>query len=240
MPPWRSTFLAVLPKESPNPTTLYDFYSALRSEPAPLTPGEFRPYLERLAHLGEYSLAYAMQVDFLPAERIGMLGLLNNGGFDTPISGLPFDWTIGNVRGARTEIVVDDKSNRALRVEFYNTRVPYRHVSQLLILRPGRYRLVGDVMSVDLKNERGLQWTVSCASGEQLAATNRVTGSTPWTKFEASFDVPDRAECRGQEVRLSLAARIAAEQEAVGEIWYDNLRIERTDPGAVEQPDAGN
>jgi hypothetical protein len=56
-----------------------------------------------------------------------------------------------------------------------------------------------------------------------------------------SFDVPEGDECRVQEIRLVLAARIAAEQEAAGEIWYDSLRIERNDNAAVvSQPNQGN
>jgi hypothetical protein len=242
-PPWREWYIAHLPGETPSPAGLYDVYSALKSGPHALTTEEFRPYLQRLVEMGDYSLAYAMQVDFLPAERVAMLGLLNNGGFDHPVSGLPFDWTIGAVRGARTEIVVDENSNRALRVEFHNTRVPFRHVSQLLLLQPGTYRLQGEVRSVGLRNERGMQWTISCREGkrQQLGATDRVRGSTGWTAFGMSFDVPEGDECRVQEIRLVLAARIAAEQEAAGEIWYDSLRIERNDNAAVvSQPNQGN
>jgi hypothetical protein len=242
-PPWRRWFLDHLPALSPDPAGLYDMYSALKSGPYALTVEEFRPYLERLVEIGDYSLAYAMQVDFLPAERIAMLGLLNNGGFDHPVSGLPFDWMIGDVRGARTEIVVDENSNRALRVEFYNTRVPFRHVSQLLLLQPGTYKLQGEVKSAGLRNARGMQWTISCAEGrgQQLGATDRVADTMPWSSFEMSFDVPAGDGCRLQVIRLVLAARIASEQEAAGTIWYDSLRIEHDDgAAAASQPGQGN
>jgi tetratricopeptide (TPR) repeat protein len=227
-PPWRSRFLRQLPRQSTSPASLYSLYSELKAGSAPPTTEEFRPYLLQLVEIGEYSLAYAMQVDFLPPERMGMLGHLNNGGFDHPISGLPFDWTIGSVRGARSEVVVDENSNRALRIEFHDTRVPYRHVSQLLLLRPGIYQLQGDVQPAGLRNERGMQWTISCVGEpEQLAQTERVSGSGPWTGFQVRFEVPDRDNCRAQEIRLVLAGRIAAEQQVAGSIWYDSLSIER-------------
>jgi hypothetical protein len=237
-PPWRKWLLSLLPKESEKPATLYSFYARLRAGQAPLTEDEFRPYMQRLVETGDYSLAYAMQVEFLPAERIAMLGHLNNGGFDHPISGLPFDWRIESVRGARTEIVVDANANRALRVEFHNTRVPFQHVSQMLLLQPGEYRLHGQVRAVALTNERGMRWVISCVDDRRmvLLETDRVTGSTPWTEFDAPFDVRDDDRCRAQEIRLVLAARIAAEQEVGGEIWYDGLQIERREPesGPVE------
>lgn len=228
-PPWRDRFLAQLPGESADPKQLYGLYSALRAEEASLTVQEFRPYLQRLAALGEYELAYAMQVEFLPPERLAMLGHLNNGGFDHPISGLPFDWTVAYVRGARTSIVVDAESNRKLRVEFHNTRVPYRHVSQLLILQPGTYQLTGIVTSLGLANDRGMQWVISCVggAGQQLGATDRVSGTNPWRDFILPFEVPNSDDCRVQEIRLMLAARIAAEQQVAGEITYDSLHIER-------------
>jgi hypothetical protein len=166
-----------------------------------------------------------------------MLGYVNNGGFDYPPSGLPFDRVIENVRGARTEIVVDENSNKVLRVEFHNTRVAFRHVSQLLLLQPGFYRLTGAAKSVDLRNDRGMQWTISCADGQQLVSTDRVAGTRPWSAFDVPFEVANREGCRVQSIRLVLAARIPAEQEIGGEIWYDDLRIVRGETTAASQPD---
>jgi hypothetical protein len=228
-PPWRAWFLERLPKESANPSALYGVYAPLVASDTPPGTREYRSLLQRLAEAGDPALAYALQVEFLPPERISMLGLLNNGGFDHPVSGLPFDWTIAPVRGARSEIVVDENSNRFLRVEFHGTQVPFQHVSQTLMLRPGMYRLVGKVKSASLRNARGMQWTIACTvqPNEKLLETDRTAGTTPWMGFSAPFEVPDREGCRTQEIRLVLAARIAAEQEVSGSVGYDSLRIER-------------
>lgn len=234
--------MARLPGESERPTALYDLYAALDSEEAPLAAEEFRPYIERLIEADEHALAYAMQVDFLPEERIAMLGLLNNGGFEFPVSGLPFDWTIGSLRGARTLIVLED-SDRVLRVELFGGRVPFRHVWQHLLLQPGEYRLRGEVASAGLVTERGMQWVIACAEAQRevLLATERVSGTRPWTPFDATFTVPDGETCRAQEIRLILAARSPAEEEAEGEIRYDDLRIERVErPPGYAQPDRGD
>jgi hypothetical protein len=142
---------------------------------------------------------------------------------------VPFDWRIDRVRGADTEVSeTGSDGNLALRLKFHGIRVPYRHASQILLLPAGQYRLSGQVRAFSLKNERGMQWTISCADDRKvLAATERVSGSQPWSDFEVIFVVPGPASCRAQNLRLELAARIEAEQQISGEIWYDGLQIVR-------------
>jgi hypothetical protein len=109
--------------------------------------------------------------------------------------------------------------------------VPFSHVSQLLALAPGEYRLQGRVRVDSLRNERGLQWQVVCAHGDRqvLAATERVRGTELWQPFSVVVSVPEH-ECRAQWLQLILAARIPAEQHISGQVWYDDLRIVRQRP----------
>jgi hypothetical protein len=48
----------------------------------------------------------------------------------------------------------------------------------------------------------------------------------PWRTVEVSFTVPG-PECRAQQLRLSLDARMASEQLVSGSVWYDELQIDR-------------
>jgi hypothetical protein len=122
-------------------------------------------------------------------------------------------------------------TSHALRVQFHNTRVPFRHVSQLLLLKAGAYQLSGGARAVDFKNARGLQWTVTCAGGTKalLGESERIAGTTSWRRFEVAFTVPEAGECEAQVLRLVLPARIPAEQHASGTVWYDDLRIAQTE-----------
>jgi hypothetical protein len=125
--------------------------------------------------------------------------------------------------------VKETPSNRALRVQFHNTRVPYRNIAQLLLLKPGSYILSGRARAASLKNDRGLHWTIACYAGkrERLGETQRISGTLAWTTFSTSFAVPTEAGCEGQVLRLELPARVPAEQEISGEIWFDDMEITR-------------
>ena len=127
-----------------------------------------------------------------------------------------------------------DKQNaHALSLEFGPGRADFDGVSQLLMLAPGSYRLTGQYKG-EIEGRRGLQWRVTCAGGEgaPLAESSMFLGMAPtWTEFAVAFTVPD-ADCRAQELRLVLAARSASEQLVSGSIWYDELRVVRTDQPA--------
>jgi hypothetical protein len=226
-PPWEAGFTKEFPTHVDNPDILQAFYSDLSTARA-LTTDELRAYIGRVAELGDYALARQLLVQSLPQSRAERSGNLNNGGFERPIDGLPFSWTLEPVQGAQTEVVLDDQKSAALRVRFYKTHVAYRHVHQLLLLPPGEYRLSGQVKAVALQNERGLQWSISCAPLEQteLATTDLVRGDRPWSTFTVTFHVPSEADCQAQVLRLRLAARVESEEQVSGEIWYDNMQIE--------------
>jgi tetratricopeptide (TPR) repeat protein len=236
-PPWRRWFMARLSDKAADPSSLAEIFTRLRATSAPPTNGEIAPFLRKLVQRGHYDLAYLNWITHLPPAQLLSVGRLTNGGFEEPPSGLPFDWGLGRVRGAATEIVETGGDNRALRVAFHGGLIPYRHVSQTLLLPAGKYRLSGQVRPIGLRNPRGMQWTISCADTQEVVAeTERVSGSAPWTDFAVDFEVPDGLACRAQVLRLALAARVDAEQEAQGEIWYDSLAIERLPDGEIATP----
>jgi hypothetical protein len=154
------------------------------------------------------------------------LGNVHNGGFGFLPSGLPFDWTFEDVAGAKVSVIgrPDDNANLALRVEFNGNRVPFRHVSQMLLLRPGRYELKALGRADALENERGLWWTISCAEGKPLRETNRISGTSGWQELKMDFVVPDEM-CVAQRLELALAARIPIESQVSGEAWFDDIVV---------------
>jgi hypothetical protein len=230
-PPWRSRLLSALPQLAP-PSVTYGVLSGLQSGPHSPSPSETEPYIDQLVSSGQVQSAYLAWLHFLRSGATQAVSYAYNGDFELPISGQPFDWVISEVAGARTERVDtgDPQRGHAIRVTFANTRVQYHHLSKLMVLPPGHYELSGLAKADKLDNERGMTWRVYCAGGDKkmIAETPRISGTQPWQKFDAAFDVPADG-CDGQWLTLELAARVALEQQVGGEIWYDDLAVSRAD-----------
>jgi hypothetical protein len=227
-PPWRKSLFARMPSVVEPPGQMAPFYLKAMAGAAPVTNEELRPYLRKLIGDGKYELAHSIWVASLPETRRRDTEAVTNGEFDFPITGTGFDWRIDRVRGVNVGVVSDQSRGKILKIAFHNTRVAFRHVSQVLLLEPGSYRLVGWSKANRLLNARGLQWTIRCASKDRtfLGGNERLRGTYPWAEFSFSFEVPAGTECGAQELRLELPARIGAEEEVAGEIWFDSIRIE--------------
>ena len=229
-PPWRGWFLNAFSQQATDPTDPTPLYSALQVGPRPPTNAELRPHIDRLIKAGRFEHALVVWMRSLAPEQAADIDYLYNGSFAHPITNLPFDWMIGRVRGAEIGIAASPMGDgKALRVQFGKGRVPFKHVQKLMVLPPGAYELSGNAMAADLRNERGLQWSLACAEGQRqvLASTVRITG-TVRAEIATPFSVPANG-CRAQWLQLELAARIAPEQDVDGgTAWYDSLQIRRT------------
>jgi hypothetical protein len=175
----------------------------------------------------------------LSAAQLSALATPVNRGFEeqAPPSG-PFEWKIGRVPGVDAGIhPLPDGQGHALRIEFQGRRSAFRDVRQLLLLPPGRgYRLEWRSRFDGLEASRGLRWTVTCADGTAgvILATEPSAGSSPWRTHAVAFDVP--ADCPAQWLTLELDARIAAETQAMGTAWFDDVEVVSRDAGKVDLP----
>jgi hypothetical protein len=228
-PPWRRSFLSALPRAVSDARSPLVVLLALRSAANPPAAADIRDYVSLLVQHKFYELAYYTWLQFLPPEGLASAGLLFNGGFELPPSGLPFDWVLHAGTGATVDIVQrpDDAGQRALYLELGPGRVEFGGVAQTLLLAPGSYRLTGRYRG-EINGRRGLVWRVVCAGATApLGQSPMMVGATaPWKDFEFSFTVP-AAECRAQHLRLELDARMPSEQLVSGSLWYDDLAIER-------------
>jgi hypothetical protein len=229
-PPWRKQFLFQLVKQIPDSSALVRLFDLLRRSPSGLSPEELSVWLDSLIKNGQWGPAYLSWVESLSPEASKRIGNVYNGGFEVEPSQLGFDWRFDRVPGARVsrDQVTGSDGQYALRVEFEDRRVPFRHVRQLLALVPGTYRLQGRVRTDDLRGERGLVWTFTCAEdGRKIAETEPVKGRHDWKTFQIDLVVPPE-KCGGQWLTLRVPARIPAEQRLGGTVWFDDLSIEAT------------
>lgn len=228
-PPWREKVLYALNGKARNPETPLTLLSGLKKSAYPPTAREISAYLRHLIDGRSYETAYYSWLQLLPSEQLGSAGLLFNGNFRFPPSGLPFDWTIEGGSGAIAEIAVGQGPNEtnALSLELGGGRVDFRPIYQLLLLAPGRYRLVG-LSKGNLKGLRGLQWQIACLEKRSLAVGESepfLAGSSGWTEFTAAFEI--HAGCESQVFRLVLDARSASETFVSGSFAFADLRITR-------------
>ena len=237
-PPWRWQVLTKLCREAKDPGALTPFIEDLRKLPGGIHEDEMAVWLDRLVADRRWGQAYLLWVAQLPPERRKVIGNVFDGGFESEPSNEGFDWRFGQVQGARIDLlpITGAGGERALRVAFEDQRVPFNHVRQLLALPPGAYRMTGRARAEDLRNERGLVWTLRCAEqNKPLASSEPVRGNSGWRDFSLDFSVPAQ-DCGGQWLQLSLPARIRAEQRIGGRVWYDDLSIARIDPAAYTPP----
>lgn len=200
-PPWRAELIQVL---SGGGSAQLDFaikiLSSLRSSAHPPTRTEMQYVTAGLVTEGQYARARQVWADFKGGS--GVASLVENGDFEQPGSGSPFDWRLTASNGAAAEVELSGGENRgrALGVE-YNTGEAPVLAEQLLVLKPGDYRLSGRAQIEQLSAEAGMSWSVSCVDdGVQLAMVV-VDRIGPWASFAGDFSRP-AAGCEAQWLRL--------------------------------------
>ena len=233
-PPWGGDFFrwACAQPVAAN-ASVQALFAALRALPGTLDAADWSAYLDRLIGQQRWLPAYLAWVESLPPAQQQHLDNIFDGDFRYPPGGSGFDWRIGYVPGVEIAVVPRaTATGNALQVRFLDQRAPlWGQVAQLLVLAPGRYRVSGQARLHDLRNDRGLQWMLSCAdNGRLLGASARLRGNMPWRGFAFDVQVPAQG-CGAQWLSLRLAWRIPAEQWADGRAEFTDLRAVRLAAG---------
>jgi hypothetical protein len=229
--PWRMQFMNRLVAEADSSADVARLFRAIGNAGGQISDGEVDLLANRLLKRRDWPQLRKLMLAAAPESATR---LLHDGGFDGVGRGPLLGWSVGKVQGADVLLAAPaDADNRALHLKFHDRRVPFRHVSQTLLLRPGRYQLSGRAKLVDLRAAWGLGWNLSCIeSNASLGKSERLLGSSAWREFSVEFEVPE-ASCGAQLLQLVLEARIAAEQQVVGEAWFDDFHIQ-----PLEAPEA--
>jgi hypothetical protein len=236
-PVWRKQFFAFLPRGMRGGDAPLQLAAALREGSSPVAAAELAPLLDALIRDNRADAAYNLWLQYLPEADFGALGLLTNGAFNNPPSGLPFDWRIAPGLNAAAELLPSGGAG-ALHVRFGSGRVRFPEVTQTVFLAPGRYRLEGKLRG-RIVARRGLRWQIHCASGARrpLGETEMLMGDAQQGRsFALDAEVPAAADCVGQTVRLFHDSRSASEELISGEVWFEGLHLERSrDAGTASQ-----
>jgi hypothetical protein len=229
-PDWRGQFFSTLPKFVRHAGDPYELMAAMTDLGSAIAPAELVQYLRVLIEAGLVTYAKEISDALLPAPDQSPPALLINGSFADEPSGLPFDWSLRPGRNVSAEFApLPDLGNaRSLRFSFGAGRVQFPELTQILVLPPGRYRLEGEYFGL-IYAPKGVRWEIGCWRGGQLARTEIIRGDShpSWRPFGLDIEVPDRDDCKAQQLRLFLDARLAAEQIVSGQIAFRQLSLRR-------------
>lgn len=230
-PQWRQAFFQNLNRSITRADTPFQLMLELREAGQPPTEAEINQYLSFLLSQKFSDFAYNVWVQTRTPEALGHAGFLNNPSFETDPSGSPFDWAVAAPRNAVGEFIPlrELGGARVFHVSFGVGRVTFPQLSQTLVLPPGRYRLEGKLRGTII-GKRGLLWRIECLyrADPPLGETEQLLGqSQAWRLFGVEFEVPATPECAAQRLRLLHDARSASEELVSGEVWFDDLGIQR-------------
>lgn len=231
-PPWQLAFLEALPRLSDDPRLAFDYLRALAGRSSSTLNTAALRYLETLAGRGDYLLAHevwrALPIDGVPPpER-----LLYDGTFAMPPGATPFSWRFESGGGVRISVETAEgrEGENALTLEFPGQTVAPMRVSQVVVLKPGRYTVSGLARGVFIAR-RGLRWRLVCqnAQDRDLGQSDELFGGgEAWRPFAFSAEVPS-ADCPAQMLTLVFETTERSERIVRGEIAMTRLAIR---PGA--------
>ena len=231
-PPWRSAFLTTLPGHVRSAEAPLDVLLALKESGSPPLANELASYLNFLMSNKRPDVAYDTWLQFIPQQQLASIGLLNNAAFAQKPSGFPFDWSFQSGQNTVVDFVPlrDQGGSRALRLGFGVGRVRFPEPSQVLLLAPGRYRLVGVFQGL-LTAKRGLRWEFRCLEANNLLSESEMIYGVirGGRDFTLDVNVPDSEGCRAQRLRLYHHARSPSEELISGEILFRSLNLLRLD-----------
>lgn len=221
-PVWRGSFLADLAGQG-SEGAIRAVLRRIQASRRPLSDQEMAWVLRRYLALHDRREVRSFWADLLPPADRARVAQVYDGGFETGAGQAMFGWVEARSASAATRFEeTQDSAGKALHAEHFGPKKA-RILSQMLLLDPGPWRLVGRAKAEGGSEADALSWTVSCGAGGSLGSA-AIGDQTEWRPFETTFTVP--AGCASQTLSLEVRPQGGGGVSA----WFDDLRIER--PGA--------
>lgn len=223
-PPWWSSFTNRLVTQSHSGVALGTIVPALRLDPA---DEEERVMLgnslNRMVEMGRYDLAYRLYRqarrgrDFAPS-------LIRDGGFESDVTVVPFEWQLVEEPGLAAVREQGGEASGGRALSFIAERGRSGEVArQLLVLRPGAYRLSALVGGVNGEGPEGPMLALRCAGSEDDLMTIRIppTPAGP-VRIARRLAIPAR-DCPAQWLLIRTGSNLDDETLSG---WIDSLSLE--------------
>jgi tetratricopeptide (TPR) repeat protein len=154
-----------------------------------------------------------------------------NGGFESELSGTPYDWTIESSNGdveATLDPAVARAGHQSLRLRFGGKEnVEYARTSQSVFVTPGVYRFEAFVRADGVTTDQGIRFEIFDPAGAErkVVRTEQVVGSTDWKRVEQV--VPVSPGTHLLMVRVVRLRSLKFDNQIAGTAWIDDVRIQR-------------
>lgn len=227
-PPWRKQFIDALIAKG-QAGVAYQLMGQLRSLGAPVDAAEIRAVIDSYLKQGDVDRGYAVWLSSLGEDELKDVRLIYDGGFSHPLRSLRFDWTVKPGEGLSYRLFPRNTASmdQTLQLDFADFAGPIANPSQILRLRPGRYRLTGEIRFENFVSPTGVVFRLYCIDTKlrPLDETSPLPQSTQWISFEKTFAVPAEG-CANQLLQLESKTRLENTQLTRGMIAIDALNID--------------
>lgn len=228
-PPWRGQFLAYL-LTSQQPEIATELMEELREIGTQIPDSEIAAVINYYLKISAMDQGYAVWLSSLSEDEMSDVLLIYDGGFRHPIRNLRFDWTLRPASGLTYRLFPRNtaSSDQTLQLDFEDFTGSISHLSQILRLAPGRYRISGETRTDVFTSPTSLVFRIYClADGRSsiLDETAPLPQSKQWISFDKVLTVPPE-KCDNQLLQLESKTKLLTTQLTNGMVAIDSLSIE--------------
>lgn len=153
---------------------------------------------------------------------------VSNGEFENDFTGVIFDWRINPVEGALAErdSTVAHSGKYALRIQFNGKQnLAYGHVSQTVVVKPGKYRLESYIRTDTISTDQGVGIRIfdTQAPARMSLRVGNMTGTQDWTRVGTTFTVPAETHLLTVGVVRDPSAKF--DNQIGGTAWLDSVTL---------------
>lgn len=221
-PEWWSDFLGRFTEQATETDPFTQLIARVRLDPkSDIERPRLLAAIDRLLVLGAPRAARSLYAAAIAPERRD--GPVINGDFEADSLLPPFDWLLSDERdhGATRVAQLDGGGRFSLALGGNRGQEAAR---QLLVLRPGRYRLEAVTGGVSAAWTSPPTLSLDCFGSEAIVLASKAFSASPGRRPMAmQFDVPARG-CEGQ--RLIITTAVSA-RTIDDEPWIDNIVVRR-------------
>jgi tetratricopeptide (TPR) repeat protein len=189
---------------------------------------DYTGYLWRKGQLDE--AAQDWKAYFHDRHRSPADSLLFNGGFEYEPNGGILDWQIASSNSVHAALdrAMPFEGTASLRIDFTgNDNRDFHDIGENVVLSPGRYHFEAMARTRNITSDEGVRFRIFTVQGRSPvnAETPALTGTTDWSRLEATFDVP--ADVKAIEVAVARRRSIRIDNQFSGTAWIDAVKLTR-------------